>query len=158
MPDGRGAFLLMAEKYFDRNEAEDLLPLIRRCLKQARAFKRKAEALDGELARATARVMVLGGSIPPFGELVDKKAEREGWLAQLQEEINHIHQTGCLVKDLDEGIVDFPALRKGEEVYLCWKLGEERILYWHGLEEGSAGRKPLDESPSEEPEGPAQIQ
>ncbi len=46
--------------------------------------------------------------------------------------------------------MDFPSLREGEEVYLCWKLGEERIGYWHGIEEGFAGRKPLDESPAEE--------
>jgi hypothetical protein len=46
--------------------------------------------------------------------------------------------------------VDFPALREGEEVYFCWKLGEERIGYWHGLEEGFAGRKPLEDEPGDE--------
>ena len=51
---------------------------------------------------------------------------------------------GVLVKDLDRGLVDFPALRDGEEVLLCWQVGEGEIAYWHGLEEGFAGRKPLD--------------
>jgi hypothetical protein len=49
------------------------------------------------------------------------------------------------------GLVDFPSLLRGEEIYLCWKLGEERIAYWHGIEEGFAGRKPLDDSPPAEP-------
>ena len=49
-----------------------------------------------------------------------------------------------LVKDLDRGLVDFPALRDGEEVLLCWQVGEGEVAYWHGLEEGFAGRKPLD--------------
>jgi hypothetical protein len=47
------------------------------------------------------------------------------------------------VKDLDRGLVDFPALHRGEEVLLCWQVGEGEVAYWHGLEEGFAGRKPL---------------
>ena len=63
------------------------------------------------------------------------------------------------MKDLEMGLVDFPSLRGGQEIYLCWKLGEERIQYWHGLTEGYAGRKPLDDSlPKEPPDGPVQIQ
>ena len=50
---------------------------------------------------------------------------------------------GALVKDLDEGLVDFPAQREGEEVLLCWRLGEDEISFWHGLEEGFSGRRPL---------------
>jgi hypothetical protein len=79
------------------------------------------------------------------------KSQRERSVTKLQEEVNRIQATGCVVKDLDEGLVDFPSLMKGEEVFLCWKLGEERILYWHGLEEGFAGRKPLDDSPGKAP-------
>ena len=48
------------------------------------------------------------------------------------------------MKDIDEGLVDFPALRDGEEILLCWRLGEDEITHWHGLEEGFAGRKRLD--------------
>ena len=47
------------------------------------------------------------------------------------------------MKDLDDGLLDFPSLREGEEVLLCWRLGEEEIAFWHGPEEGFAGRKPL---------------
>lgn len=57
--------------------------------------------------------------------------------------VEAIHELGGLVKDLDRGLVDFPARRGGEDVLLCWQLGEETIEHWHGVEEGFAGRKPL---------------
>ncbi|HUU14007.1 MAG TPA: DUF2203 domain-containing protein [Terriglobia bacterium] len=141
----------MSDKYFNRREAEELLPMIEKCLEQARACKQKAEACDLDISRAAAKIMVLGGSIPPFTSLSQLKSQRDRSVAKLQEEVNRIQSTGCVVKDLEEGLVDFPSLMKGEEVFLCWKLGEERILYWHGLEEGFAGRKPLDDTPGDAP-------
>jgi hypothetical protein len=57
--------------------------------------------------------------------------------------VNGIHELGAIVKDPDTGLVDFPALVEGEEALLCWRLGEGEIRYWHGLEEGFAGRKLL---------------
>jgi len=134
----------MADKYFDRDEAEELLPIIEPCLEQARDGKRKMDGLDQEISQAAAKIMVLGGSIPPYAELAKKRAEREQSKAKLMEALNKIQETGCIVKDLELGLIDFPSLLEGEEVYLCWKLGEERIGYWHGIHEGFAGRKPLD--------------
>lgn len=141
----------MAEKYFKRHEAEELLPLIGRCLERARKLKQRAEALHLDVSQMVTRITILGGSIPPCAELAEKQAERAQLLAKLEDAITEVQLTGCLVKDLDEGQVDFPSLLEGEEVYLCWKLGEARIAYWHGIHEGYAGRKPLDESPSDEP-------
>jgi hypothetical protein len=149
----------MRDRHFNRREAEELLPMIEKCLEQARACKQKVEACDLDISRAAARIMVLGGSIPPFSSLAEMRAQRERSVTRLQEEVNRIQQTGCVVKDLDEGLVDFPSLMKGEEVFLCWKLGEERILFWHGLEEGFAGRKPLDDTPDATPsEGSTPVQ
>jgi hypothetical protein len=59
--------------------------------------------------------------------------------------INRLEAHGCVVKDLDLGLVDFPALRDGRPVYLCWKAGEHRLTHWHGTDEGFADRKPLTE-------------
>jgi len=140
----------MAEKYFIRQEAQELLPIIEPHLKQARQQKQRLEALEADLARAVSRLMLLGGSFPPYAELAEKRAEHDKAVAKLVELVNKIQQTGCVVKDLDMGLVDFPSLLRGEEVYLCWKLGEERIGYWHGTEEGFAGRKPLDDPKSAE--------
>ena len=149
----------MAEKYFNRCEAEGLLPMIEDCLESALHQKQEISGLDEELSRAAARIMVLGGSFPPYTDLAKKKAERDKFASKLEEALNKIHQTGCIVKDLDQGLVDFPSLLKGEEVYLCWKLGEERIEYWHGIHEGFAGRKPLDDAPPDEsPPGRPRVQ
>jgi hypothetical protein len=57
--------------------------------------------------------------------------------------VRQLEHLGVLVKDLDRGLVDFPALREGEEVLLCWEVGEDEVAFWHGIEEGFAGRKPL---------------
>ncbi|PYV15950.1 MAG: DUF2203 domain-containing protein [Acidobacteria bacterium] len=147
----------MAEKYFTREEAQELLDYVGSQLGAACSQKQRVELLEKELAAAASRVMFLGGSMPPVVELGQKRAERDRLVAEIRDAVERVHETGCLVKDLDMGLVDFPSLRSGEEIYLCWKLGEEKIQYWHGLTEGYAGRKPLDE-PQEPPEAPPQIQ
>jgi hypothetical protein len=147
----------MADKYFNRSEAQELLPVITRELEQVRRRKQTIDQLEQELAQAAARIMMLGGSIPNHEELTKKRAEGLRLAAQLKQAIERIQAIGCVVKDLDEGLVDFPTLRDGQEVYLCWKLGEEHIAYWHGLEEGFAGRKPLDQSTQEDESPPDRI-
>jgi len=149
----------MAEKYFERHEAEELLPAIQQFLDEARKQKQALDSITADISNASLRIMMLGGSLPPFAELNHKKAQREKIAEQLSQTVDEIQQTGCVVKDLDTGLVDFPSLRRGEKVYLCWKLGEERIGYWHGIEEGFAGRKPLDDAqPGEEPPKPSRVQ
>ena len=149
----------MPEKYFTLEEAQELLDYVGPHLKVARDQRRRVEVLERDLAAGASRVMLLGGSIPPIVELGQKRAERDRLAGELQEAVEKVLETGCLVKDLEMGLVDFPSLRGGQEIYLCWKLGEERIQYWHGLTEGYAGRKPLDDSlPKEPPDGPVQIQ
>ena len=150
---------VMADKYFDRREAEELLPSIEPSLEEARKQKHALDSITAEISNAALRVMMLGGSLPPFAELNRKKNQREKIAEQLNRTVDEIQQTGCLVKDLDTGLVDFPSLRGGEKVYLCWKLGEEHIGYWHGIEEGFAGRKPLDDvRPEEEPPKSSRVQ
>ena len=140
----------MAEKYFNRHEAEELLPVIGQFLEDACKQKRTLDSISAEISNAALRIMMLGGSLPPFTEINRKKTQRDKVAEQLARTIDEIQKTGCLVKDLETGLVDFPSLRGGEKVYLCWKLGEAHIGYWHGIEEGFAGRKPLDDSRSED--------
>ena len=64
--------------------------------------------------------------------------------AEIVRLINRIEAYGCLVKDIDLGLVDFPSMRDGRAVYLCWKAGEDRITHWHGMDEGFNARKPLE--------------
>jgi hypothetical protein len=67
--------------------------------------------------------------------------------AELKHEIGRliyrIESFGCVVKDIDLGLLDFPAMRDDEPIYLCWKLGEPAVAYWHGIEEGFSGRREL---------------
>ena len=71
------------------------------------------------------------------------QAHIERAAAAIARAVDGIQELGAIVKDIDRGLVDFPALREGEEVLLCWQLGEEEIRYWHGADEGFAGRKEL---------------
>jgi hypothetical protein len=146
----------MSDKYFDRREAEELSRKLIPRLEEARSEKQKIDSFREDLSQAASRIMVMGGSFPPFGELLKKKTAHDEATSRVMEIVNEIQETGCVVKDLDEGLVDFPSLIEGEEVYLCWKLGEEHIAFWHGMDEGFASRKPLDEpgSSGTPPQGP----
>jgi hypothetical protein len=64
--------------------------------------------------------------------------------AEIVRLINRIEAYGCVVKDIDLGLLDFPALREGRPIYLCWKVGETTLEHWHGTDEGFRNRKPLD--------------
>jgi hypothetical protein len=60
--------------------------------------------------------------------------------------INQVKEMGVIIKDVDKGLCDFPYMRQGRVVYLCWQLGEESISYWHDIETGFSGREPLDDT------------
>ena len=82
----------------------------------------------------------------PGRNVSDTLAERGRFLTEMQDGVQEVESWGCVIKDLDRGLVDFLARRGREQVYLCWHLGEAEICCWHGLQEGFRGRKPLDET------------
>jgi len=88
------------------------------------------------------RIRGNGGGIPP-AELAETAAEVEREARELAQAIDAVVELGLQVKDIDEGLVDFPALRHGETVLLCWMLGEDHVAHWHTIEDGFAGRRPL---------------
>ena len=83
-----------------------------------------------------------GGGIPP-AELASATAEVDALARRLARLVDEITSHGAEVKDLDSGLIDFPALLHGETVLLCWQLGEDEIAWWHRVEDGFAGRRPL---------------
>ncbi len=131
-------------RLFTHAEAEALLPrlepVVRRLVDLRRALK-EVQAVLQEFRDIAAR----GGGAMPTGRFADARGEAERLMAGIAAAVHQIEGWGCVIKDLDQGLVDFLWRRGGATVFLCWKLGEHAIRHWHGLREGFAGRKPIDE-------------
>jgi hypothetical protein len=106
--------------FFTPKQANEFLPQVKETVERSIAIKKEADALkdDAEMADAMER---------------------------LGREIQKLEELGCVLKDLNIGLLDFPAVRLGKRVWLCWKLGEENVAFWHELHEGYAGRKTANE-------------
>jgi len=132
-------------RYFTPDEANELLAAVRPFAERMVEHRRTLVRLQRKQA-ALLRAVAGNGGLPP-GELatVKKRIERE--TASLARCAEAIQELGAVVKDLEQGLVDFPARRGDEDVYLCWRVGEDRIGFWHGIEEGFAGRRPLPLDP-----------
>jgi len=132
----------MAARYFTPDEANEQLAEVRPAAEALVAHRRAMTVAAGKRARLVQRIAGNGGDFDPQEPraLEEKFAEEGEAVARCVEQLE---QLGVLVKDLDRGLVDFPALRDGEEVLLCWEVGEDEVAFWHGFDEGFAGRKPL---------------
>jgi hypothetical protein len=129
-------------RHFTPEEANAALVHVRPLVEQMvahRAAMRLAEEREEQLQ---ARVSGNGGGIPPE-ELAHAAEALDEEAAAVARCVDAIQELGAVVKDLDSGLVDFPARRAGEEVLLCWRLGEDEIRFWHTLDGGFAGRRPL---------------
>ena len=132
----------MEPRYFTPEEANDALASVRPLTEELVRRHRALTAAQERRAALAERIAGNGGGIQP-SELAAATEELEEQAAAVARSLEEIAALGGQVKDLDEGLVDFPALRGDEEVLLCWKLGEDEVAYWHGAEEGFAGRRPL---------------
>ena len=129
---------------FTLAEAGDLLPQISRLMREAVNLKSEFEQAESSVQALAQKIMLVGGILLDRNRAAGAKSRRDKLAAQLKSVMDSIQETGCVVKDLDVGLVDFPTLFRGQEVYLCWKLGEPAIGFWNGTREGFAGRKPID--------------
>jgi hypothetical protein len=129
---------------FSFEDAVRLLPQVKKALRRAVDLRSDYQEAEEEINSAQERISMLGGMLVNSREFLNVRARREASAGQLRETLESIEAMGCLIKDLDTGLVDFPTMYRGQEVYLCWKLGEAEIAWWHGTEEGFAGRKPID--------------
>jgi len=113
-------------------------PLVERMVEAKRALDEAQAGADD----VSTRISGNGGGLPParLAEMHDEVALRATELARA---VDALQDLGVLVKDLDSGLVDFPSVRDGEEVLLCWRLGEDEVAFWHGYDDGFAGRRPL---------------
>ncbi len=132
----------MPSRHFSPDEANEALDLVRPLVERMVVLKRELDEAEERRDDAARSIAGNGGGIPPqelaaLHQAVDSRA------ASLAGLVSDLDELGVLVKDLDSGLVDFPSIRGGEEVLLCWRLGEERVAFWHGPEDGFAGRRPL---------------
>ena len=131
-------------QFFSEEEANEALavvaPLVERLVAARERFVREGQ----RLAEVRGKVSGNGGGLDP-----ENVQQAQGAVEEVAGEIGllvaDLETAGVQVKDLDRGLVDFPARHpeSGDLVLLCWHLGEDKVAYWHGLDEGFAGRKPL---------------
>jgi len=140
-------------KRFTLAEAQGMIPRVERLMRDAVALKTDFDEAERVIRAFSEKIMVMGGTLVDRRQSVDSRARREAAAAMLRTAIEQVQEMGCVVKDLDIGLVDFPTMFHGEEVYLCWKLGESAIEFWHGVDEGFRGRKAIDKDFREHHEG-----
>jgi hypothetical protein len=133
------------QRYFTLAEAERTLARIAPELRRALALRNEMRVAEAELQDVARKVTLSGGFAVNRDKVAATKRDREQILERLQEIVEGIQETGCIVKDLDTGLLDFPTLYHGREVYLCWHADEDKIAFWHDVEAGFRGRKPIDD-------------
>jgi hypothetical protein len=132
-------------RYFTVDEAHHHLANVAQDVREAVALKQQYAAAKAELENSLKRIALLGGTLVDRDPILALKNRREVSGRKLKAAVERVNSYGCVVKDLDIGLLDFPTLYRGQEVYLCWKLGETRIEHWHGVSEGFQGRKKIDQ-------------
>src|SRR2546423_7342636 len=132
-------------KTFTLEEAQTLLPVLRSLLKRSMDGKQTIELIEKELQDLSHRILLSGGLFVDVPRVARRRAERDKALQDTKDAMGEIEAIGVQIKDLDIGLLDFPCVVDDQIVLLCWKFGEEKIEFWHGLEEGFRGRKPIDQ-------------
>ncbi len=130
--------------YFTLAEARAVLPAVGRLLREAVQARSRYQAAEQYLQDLSQRILMQGGITLDTPTVEGWKAQYDSSGNQLKACLGKIEDIGVLVKDLDTGLVDFPALYRGEEVYLCWRMDEDDIGFWHGVHDGFAGRRVID--------------
>lgn len=127
---------------FTLEEAEALLPKVREILLRMRHAKAQIDEIRGELGDVAGRATG-NGHVVDADAVAEKRRRAESLVDMLNQDLSRMQEWGVEVKSVDEGLVDFPSEREGRIVYLCWRLGEEHIGWWHETWTGFAGRQPL---------------
>ena len=137
----------METKIFTLQEAERLLPRMNDSFARIFYLNERIKTISKDMQELMDiwDEQILESDNPDNKFYFEKLKNREDTIHELQKSINEIQQTGCIIKDLNEGLVDFYCRRNGDLIFLCWKHGEEKIKYWHPLQGGFTGRRPVEE-------------
>jgi hypothetical protein len=129
-------------RHFTLDEAAALLPTIRPILEQIITLRARLERTERDLVNLHWKART-NGHTDHSGSFGEGQSTRSALLAEINAELVKLHELGVELKDPAIGLIDFPSLRDGRVVYLCWRLGEAAIEYWHETDTGYAGRQPL---------------
>jgi hypothetical protein len=133
----------VADRYFGPEEVERLIPRLADNMERVMAAHAAGREAQGWLDAEQQRITLAGGGVVDQAAWRVRRERVEESARAMQKGLGEIQGLGGVIKDLGLGLVDFPHLRDGREVNLCWRYGEQRITHWHGLDEGYAARKPL---------------
>lgn len=136
-------------KFFTIQEADQLIGLLETIIERIKRNKREFLWLQEEL-NVLDVIVSCGASEknPDAVELEGKKEKFKELARQIEKDIATIEDTGCVLRDLDQGLVDFFSIQDDTVVFLCWKKGEDSVGHWHTIRDGFGGRQPLMRSPS----------
>jgi len=140
---GPGRAEMTGDRYFTPADVDALIPALTEIVGRLIAAHREATEVRERLQAEQRRIALAGGGVLDAGAWRADRDRLERLDGELRRALHEIGALGGVVKDLGMGLVDFPHLRDGCEVNLCWRHGERRVGYWHGLDEGYASRKPL---------------
>ena len=129
-------------RHFTPEEANAALAEVRPLVERMVEAKRALDAAQAEADDVSTRISGNGGGLPP-ARLAEVDAGVNRRATELAGALEEIQALGVVVKDLDTGLVDFPSVRDGRDVLLCWRLGEDEVAFWHGYDDGFAGRRPI---------------
>lgn len=131
-------------RLFTLTEAERARKEIEPALVEAMGCRKKLAGLEKDLSAVSSRIAMMGGIVVPYEKLAAVRLQHQQLAEVFNSALTQIIETGCVIKDLDQGLLDFPAIIDNQDVYLCWKLGEDRIRFYHRQDEGFSGRKPIN--------------
>jgi len=152
--DGRGrAYHLPVTDFYDFDSANARLPELGEALLSLQSLKAEVVKLRDRLVELNALVIAAGGATPADdrtggdveAESVRLKMRMQGLVDQMIATVARIDEWSIQLREIETGLVDFPALVSGRQVWLCWRLGEDRVAWWHELEEGFTGRRRLED-------------
>ena len=132
----------MTNKHFTLDEARKQVPWLAQLFADLRPLRARAQELENETTALEQRIGSNGGSTTR-DRLEQQRALFDEVVGQINVKADAISERGILVKGIEPGLVDFPSLKDGREVYLCWREGEAQIDFWHEVDTGFPGRQPL---------------
>lgn len=135
----------MVAREFTMDEANRLLPKLRGMLEKLRDMQHRARDKYEEMRDIREVGYRKDGNLIMLSDYQVTKREFDQIVSGANEILQEINELGCRVTDVEMGLIDFPAMVEGDKVYLCWQINEPQVAYYHGLDEGYAGRRPLPE-------------